>query len=88
MHDIANDSEFGGYRTSACYRGLNRYLDLANSFTELVQLVSMVNSTRQTRLFGELQNISVAVYDFLLRLHNIQVSQHFNSLTDKFQGQR
>ena len=83
MHDLANDSKFGESSTSRCYRGLNEYLNLMNGFTELVRLVSLVNSTRQTRLFGELHNISVAVEDFLFRLHNFRVSQIFNSLPNK-----
>ena len=80
MHDLANDSEFGEYHTSVCYEGLNKYLELANGFEELVRLVSLVNSTRDTRVFFELRNISVAVYDFLSRLHKFWVSENLNSL--------
>ena len=80
MHNLANDSEFGEFRSSICYEVLNEYLELANGFAELVQLVSLVNSTRDTRVFFELRNISRAVYDFLSRLHKFSVSQNLNSL--------
>ena len=84
MLALANDSNFGERRTVWCYEGLNEYLNLTNSFTELVRLVSLVNSTRDSRGLFELQNISIAIGDFLSRLHSFWVSQNLNSLTNKF----
>ena len=80
MHDLANDSKLANGWTSDCYNYLNKYLELTDSFTELARLVSLVNSTRHTRLVGELHSISVAVGDFLSRLHNFLVSQKLKVL--------
>ena len=80
LSELANDSTFGEFDNAQCFFALNRYIELTNSFTKLKGLVSMVNSTRETRSQGELRNISVSVGDFLSRLHTFWVSQNLKVL--------
>ena len=47
IRSLANDSELGFDETTKCYDTIqNKYVHLANSFTDLVRLVSMVDFER------------------------------------------
>ena len=62
MRLLANDSEFAESEASNCNSKLKGYLELANSFVDLVRLVSLDDYLLHT------DNISTAIDDFLSHL--------------------
>ena len=69
MRVLANDSEFAESDASNCNSKLKGYLELTNSFVDLVRLVSLDDYIRHT------DNISMAIDDFLSHLYSYQVSK-------------
>ena len=69
MRVLANDSEFAESDASNCNSKLKGYLELTNSFVELVRLVSLDDYIRHT------DNISAAIDNFLSHLYSYQVGK-------------
>ena len=69
IRSLAHNSELGGDETAKCYKTLQKkYIHLAQSFTDLVRLVSLDNFE------GHSTNITMKIQKFLSALYNYTVS--------------